>query len=51
MIAFHDIVERASEPEIEVWRFWKEIKQRYPYDEFIESGASRRKIGIGLLYM
>jgi predicted O-methyltransferase YrrM len=51
MIAFHDIVERASEPEIEVWRFWKEIKQRYPYDEFIESGASRRKIGIGVLYM
>jgi predicted O-methyltransferase YrrM len=50
IIAFHDIVKRENEPEIQVWRFWKEIMQNYSHDEFIEPGASRRKIGIGVIY-
>jgi predicted O-methyltransferase YrrM len=50
IIAFHDIVKRESEPDIQVWRFWKEIKQKYSHDEFIEPGVSRRKIGIGVIY-
>jgi predicted O-methyltransferase YrrM len=50
IIAFHDIVKREIEPEIEVWRFWKEIKENYCHDEFVESEASRRRIGIGVIY-
>lgn len=50
IIAFHDIVKREREPDIQVWRFWSEIKQRYPHDEFIEPGLSRRRIGIGVIY-
>lgn len=50
IIAFHDIVKRENEPDIQVWRFWAEIKQKYSHEEFIESGASRRKIGIGVIY-
>lgn len=50
IIAFHDIVERPVQPDIEVWRFWQELKHDYRCEEFIEQGPDRRKIGIGLLY-
>jgi len=49
IIAFHDIVDRPEHSEIEVNRFWTEIKRRYPHQELIESDASRRTIGIGVL--
>jgi len=50
IIAFHDIVVRPEYPHIEVWRFWDEIKEKYKYEEFIETGTSRRTIGIGMIY-
>lgn len=50
LIAFHDIVQREGQPEIEVHRLWNEVKARYRHEEFIEPSAERRKIGIGLIY-
>jgi cephalosporin hydroxylase len=50
IIAFHDILPRADQPDIEVWRFWGEIKHHHRHREFIESGDQRRRIGIGLVY-
>jgi Methyltransferase domain len=48
VIGFHDIVQRATHPELEVWRFWQELKasQKVTH-EFIETGNQRRRIGIG----
>ncbi len=50
VIAFHDIVERPAQPDIQVWRFWNEVKQNYRSVEFVESGPERRKIGIGAIF-
>jgi predicted O-methyltransferase YrrM len=50
IIAFHDIMPRSEHPEIQVNKFWLEIKKQWPYQEFIESDASRRTIGIGVLF-
>ena len=50
VIALHDIVPRADEPTIEVWRFWNELKLRHRHREFVESGCQRRRIGLGLIY-
>lgn len=50
IIAFHDIVKRKEIPEIEVWRYWNEIKQNYRYHEFIDSDNINRPIGIGFIY-
>jgi len=49
VIAFHDIVRREAQPDIEVWKFWEEIRQKYVYKEFIETGSERRTIGIGMI--
>jgi len=50
LIGFHDIVKREQQPDIEVHKFWNEIKGRFRHEEFIEASAERRKIGIGVLY-
>ena len=50
IIGFHDIVERPAHPEIEVHRFWSEVKVRHRHAEFIDQTGGRRAIGIGLLY-
>jgi len=50
LIGFHDIVHREKQPDIEVHRFWNEVKAQYRHEEFIESSAERRQIGIGLIY-
>ena len=50
IIAFHDIMPRPEHPEIQVNKFWLEVKQQWPHQEFIESDASRRTIGIGTLF-
>ncbi len=50
LIGFHDILPRADLPDIEVHRFWREIKDRYDSEEFIGTESTGRKvIGIGLL--
>jgi predicted O-methyltransferase YrrM len=48
-IAFHDILHRPDMPEIQVYRFWNEIRQCFRSREFIDNSPGRRKIGIGLL--
>lgn len=35
--------------EIQVDRFWKELRNKYDCEEFIGSEGSGRKIGIGLI--
>lgn len=50
LIALHDIIRREPEPEIEVWRFWDEIKGSFRHEEFIDRSPERRTIGLGLLY-
>lgn len=49
LIGFHDILPRPDMPEIQVDRFWQEIKGIYDTTELIGSDSSGRKIGIGLV--
>lgn len=49
LIAFHDILFRPDMPEIQVDRFWNEIRDRHESVEFIGPDSSGRKIGIGLI--
>ncbi len=50
LIALHDIVSRADEPRIEVWKFWQELKQRQPaVKEWLDTTPTGRCIGIGLV--
>ena len=50
IVAFHDIRYRAEVPEIQVYRFWQEIKDHYEHQEIIEQdGAMAGRIGIGIL--
>jgi len=49
LIAFHDILERPAFPDIEVHRFWSEIKDRYPSRELIGDEGTGTKVGIGLI--
>jgi predicted O-methyltransferase YrrM len=49
LIAFHDILPRPDIPDIQVVRFWQELKQKYDTFEFIGPESSGRKIGIGIV--
>jgi hypothetical protein len=50
LIAFHDILPRPDLPDIQVHRFWREIKNSHDTVEFIGTEESGKKvIGIGLL--
>ena len=50
IIALHDIRPRTEVPEIQVYRFWQEIKDHYEHQEIIEQeGAMASRIGIGIL--
>jgi len=48
LIALHDIVHHKGRKDVQVDRFWNEIKSNYKYDEFI-SDPAQRKFGIGLM--
>jgi len=49
-IALHDILPRADEPRIEVWRFWQELKQLRPVAfELADATPDGRAIGIGVV--
>lgn len=50
IIAFHDIVKRPSVPDIEVYRFWNELKTLPGAREFVEARADVTPIGIGVLF-
>lgn len=49
LIAFHDILPRPDIPDIQVDRFWHEIKGSYSTVEFIGSSGKGRPIGCGIL--
>ena len=51
IIGFHDILPRPDLPEIQVDRFWKEVKNKYNTKEIISPDKSGRKIGIGLIFV
>lgn len=51
LVGFHDIVFRETEPDIQVYRFWDELKKSYRHEEFIDKSPNRRQIGIGLVYL
>ncbi|MEA3421473.1 MAG: class I SAM-dependent methyltransferase [Acidobacteriota bacterium] len=51
LIGFHDILPRPDLPEIQVDRFWKELRDKYDCEELIGSEGSGRKIGIGLIHV
>jgi predicted O-methyltransferase YrrM len=44
LIALHDIVPHSRRPNVEVARFWAEIRDRYEHEEFIAPG---RDVGFG----
>jgi len=49
LIAFHDTQPRPPEANIQVDRFWNEIKDQHESQEFVGPEGSGRKIGIGLI--
>lgn len=51
IIAFHDILARPDVRDIEVHRFWNEIKNSYASEEIIGPDGSGKKVGIGLLHV
>jgi predicted O-methyltransferase YrrM len=50
MVAFHDIAPHRGDKDCQVDKFWKEIKQDYPYREIIEN-PEQGWAGIGVLFM
>jgi hypothetical protein len=40
LIAFHDVLPHTSVPGIEVDRFWRELRERYEHEEFVEPGSA-----------
>ena len=51
IIALHDILPRHDLPEIQVDRFWQQLKKSYRVKELIGAEGSGRKVGIGLVYV
>ena len=50
-IAFHDTIQRDDHPNIEVWKFWDELKldPENETQEFVNTDPEHRTIGIGVL--
>lgn len=52
LVALHDVVHRPEQPRIEVWKFWRELKEGGGLvSEWIENAPGKRPIGIGLLQL
>ncbi len=49
IIAFHDILPRTDLPDIQVDRFWNEIRASYESEEIIGTEGTGRRIGIGII--
>lgn len=49
LIAFHDTLPRPDFPDIEVYRFWDELKAHHDTTDLIGPEGSGKKIGIGIL--
>lgn len=50
IIAFHDILQNKFDPDIDVARFWNEVKRDYRSEEIVNDRA-QGQFGIGLLYV
>jgi predicted O-methyltransferase YrrM len=48
LIAFHDILANSSDPDIDVFRCWEEVKRDYLTEEIIND-RNQGKFGIGIL--
>jgi predicted O-methyltransferase YrrM len=50
IIAFHDILPREECPEIQVYKFWQEIKRQYDSQELVANiDEDSQRIGIGVV--
>lgn len=49
VIAFHDIADCITDPEVGVPRFWNEIKSSYPHEEFLDPTHPADSMGISVL--
>jgi predicted O-methyltransferase YrrM len=49
-VAFHDIAEHPNEADVQVAKFWREIKSRHSHMEFVENPA-QGWAGIGVLFV
>lgn len=49
LVALHDIAARPSQPDLEVWKFWQELKAQRPAREVLDQTPTGRTIGIGML--
>lgn len=47
-VALHDVIPNRFDPEIEVHRFWNELKTRYPTEELVADYA-QGNLGIGIV--
>jgi len=50
IIAFHDIFPRPEFPEIEVYKFWNDVKKSSRHTQEIKAMEGERPIGIGVLW-
>jgi len=50
LIAFHDIKKDLLDSNVEVDKFWQEIKNKYQFKEFISNNKNQSGCGIGLIY-
>lgn len=50
IIAFHDIRPHPNHSDVEVHRFWEEVKQKYEYKEIVADG-DQEWAGIGVIFL
>ncbi|MBW1798178.1 MAG: class I SAM-dependent methyltransferase, partial [Deltaproteobacteria bacterium] len=51
IIVFHDILPCPELPEIQVFRFWREVREKYNTKEIIGPEGSGKRVGIGLIHV
>lgn len=51
LIGMHDILPRPDSPDIQVDRFWAEVKTRYGGEEIVGAAGTGRTIGIGVIQL
>ncbi len=49
IVAFHDIIPQAPETQVEVSKYWNEIKNNYIFKEIIKD-KNQKWAGIGVIY-
>ncbi len=49
LVALHDIAPRPRQPDLEVWKFWAELKRCRPVQEALDHTPTGRTIGIGMV--